>query len=90
MTETKIVKREIEIKKPPAPLDLKNVSWYVVTKDNIEDFKTRFTKENKELVFYSMSVNDYERMAINFAEITRYIEQQKQLILYYESAIQEK
>jgi hypothetical protein len=35
-----------------------------------------------------MSVGDYERMAINFADITRYIEQQKELLVYYEKAIE--
>jgi leucyl aminopeptidase (aminopeptidase T) len=87
--ETKIVKRNIEVKKHPIPLDLKGVSWYVVTEENLEEFKTRFAKENNEFVFYAMSVSDYERMAINLAEITRYIEQQKQLLLYYEKAVQE-
>jgi hypothetical protein len=68
---------------------MKDVNWYVVTSDNLEEFKERFKKDTGgELVFYAMSVGDYERMAINFAEITRYIEQQKQLLVYYEDAIE--
>lgn len=87
MTETKVVKRQIDLKNPPSPLDLKSVDWYVITAENFDEFKQRFIEENGDFVFYAMSVNDYERMAINFAEITRYIDQQKQIIIYYENAI---
>jgi|TARA_R110000744_G_scaffold71334_2_gene143691 hypothetical protein len=34
-----------------------------------------------------MSVRDYETLALNMAEIKRYIEQQKQIIIYYEKAV---
>ena len=89
VTQTKIETIKIDIKKHPNPIDMKDVNWYVVTNDNLEEFKERFKKETGgELVFYAMSVGDYERMAINFAEITRYIEQQKQLLVYYEDAIE--
>lgn len=68
---------------------MKGVSWYVVTEENLEEFKTRFAKETGgQLVFYAIAVGDYERMAINLADITRYIEQQKQLLVYYETAIE--
>lgn len=89
VTETKIKTIQIDVKEHPRPLSMKNVSWYVVTADNLEEFKERFKKETGgELVFYVISVGDYERMAINFADITRYIEQQKQLIVYYEQSLE--
>lgn len=68
---------------------MKNVTWYVVTPDNYEEFKTRFEKDTGETVYYAFSVQDYERMSINLAEMVRYLEQQKQIIIYYEKAIQE-
>ena len=37
-----------------------------------------------------MSVRDYETLALNMAEIKRYIEQQKQIIIYYEQAVAPK
>ena len=87
--ETKIETIKIDIKEHPRQLNMKNVSWYVVTEENLAEFKDRFKKETGgELVFYVMSVGDYERMAINFADITRYIEQQKELLVYYEKAIE--
>ena len=83
VTQTKIETIKIDIKQHPKPLSLKGVNWYVITNDNLEEFKERFKKDTGgELVFYAMSVGDYERMAINFADITRYIEQQKELLVY--------
>tara|TARA_R100000544_G_scaffold27374_1_gene14248 strand:- start:683 stop:835 length:153 start_codon:yes stop_codon:yes gene_type:complete len=41
-------------------------------------------------LFYAISVRDYETLALNMAEIKRFIEQQKQLIVYYEKAVAPK
>ena len=38
--------------------------------------------------YVAISVKDYENLAKNFAELRRYIEQQKPTILYYEKAVQ--
>ena len=38
-------------------------------------------------LFYVINVRDYETLSLNMAEIKRYIEQQKQIIMYYEKAI---
>jgi len=35
-------------------------------------------------VYVALSVKDYENIGLNFAELKRYIEQQKQIIIYYE------
>tara|TARA_R110002012_G_scaffold271673_2_gene456872 strand:+ start:673 stop:801 length:129 start_codon:yes stop_codon:yes gene_type:complete len=37
-----------------------------------------------------MSVRDYETLALNMADIKRYIEQQKEIIIYYEKAVAPK
>ena len=34
-------------------------------------------------------MKDYENLAINIADIKRYLEQQKEIILYYEKAVTE-
>ena len=87
VTETKLQTIRIDIKNRPEAIGLKDITWYVVTAENIEEFKGQFTEDNDQLVFYALSVNDYERLAVNMAEITRYIEQQQSLLVYYEEAI---
>ena len=37
-----------------------------------------------------MSVRSYENLALNMADIKRYIEQQKEIIIYYEKAVTEE
>ena len=69
---------------------MNDIHFYVVTEQNFEEFKKKFVKENGDLVGYVLSVRDYETLAINMAEIKRYIEQQKQIIIYYEKAVSPK
>ena len=64
------------------------MKWWVVTEENFKEFKEKFQKENGDpLVAYVLSVKDYETLALNMAEIKRYIEQQKEIIIYYEEAV---
>ena len=44
----------------------------------------RFEKENGDIVFFALSIPDYENIALNMGELRRFIEQQKSIILYYE------
>ena len=81
------VDRVIPTQNRPRELDLNNITWFVVTDQNFNDFKKRYTKQNGNFLFYAMSVRDYETLALNMAEIKRYIEQQKQIIIYYEKAV---
>ena len=69
---------------------MNDIYFYVVTEDNFEEFKEKFVKENGDLVGYVLSVRDYETLALNMAEIKRYIQQQKELIIYYEKAVAPK
>ena len=62
----------------------------MVTDRNFRDFKKRYKKENGEFLFYVISVRDYETLALNMAELQRYIGQQKEIIVYYEQAVAPK
>ena len=69
---------------------MNDVYFYVVTADTFENFKKRFKKENGDLLFYALSVRDYENIALNMADIKRFIDQQQQIIVYYEKAVAPK
>ena len=64
-----------------------DIHFYVVTEENYEEFKNRFVKENGDLVGYVLSVRDYETLALNMSDIKRFLQQQKELIVYYEKAV---
>ena len=89
VVQTKIVKPVIEIKERPKGVKMLPVKFYVVTEKNYEEFKQRFKKENGEFVFYAMSVPSYENLALDMAELRRYIEQQKEIIIYDEKAVKD-
>ena len=81
------VERKIPVQNRPSPLKLNDIHFYVVTEENYDEFKNRFEKENGDLVGYVLSVRDYETHALNMSEIKRFLQQQKELIVYYEKAV---
>jgi len=81
------VERKIPTQNRPRPVSLNNLHFYVVTEDTFVAFKQRFVKQNGDFLFYAISVRDYETLALNMAEIKRFIQQQKQIIIYYEKAV---
>ena len=84
------VDRVIPTQERPRPLKLSDIKWYVVTDRTFRDFKKKYKKENGEFLFYVISVRDYETLALNMAELQRYIGQQKEIIVYYEQAVAPK
>ena len=84
------VERVIPTQNRPRPMSMNDIHFYVVTEQNFEEFKERFVKENGDFLFYALSVRDYEPLALNMAEIKRYILQQKEIIIYYEKAVTPK
>jgi hypothetical protein len=71
----------------PKPLQLTDTRVFVVTRENFAEFEKEFTDTYGELAFVALSMKDYENLALNIAEIKRYLEQQEQVIIYYEEAI---
>jgi len=67
-----------------------DIYFYIVTEDTFDEFKERFVKEQGDFLFYAISVRDYETIALNMAELKRYIEQQQVIIIYYEKAVAPK
>ena len=67
----------------PREIDLKDPYWYVVSDKNIEEFLKRVEKEHGQVVFFAMSVPDYELMAYNMQELKRYINELKEVVVYY-------
>jgi len=91
IVQTVEVEKRIPLQTNPKQLQFNDVYWHVVTEANFDEFIEKFKKENGNAwVFYAISVRSYESMALNLAELKRYIEQQKQIIVYYEEAIKPK
>jgi len=80
---TKAIERTIIQPVMPREIDLKEPYWYVVSDKNIDEFLSRVEKDQGQLVFFAMSVPDYELMAYNMQELKRYINELKEVVVYY-------
>ena len=85
---TEIQKTVVPIVPQPKSVQLNDVKIYVVNKDNFEEFIKEYKAKNGGDARIVISVKDYENLSLNFAELRRYIEQQKEIIVYYEEAVQ--
>ena len=86
---TKLEKTVVPIVPMPKPVQMNDIKIYVVSpEENLEEFKKEFEAKNGGDAYIAISVKDYENLSKNFAELRRYIEQQKAIIVYYENAVQ--
>ena len=86
---TQIEKTVVPIVPMPKPVQMNDIKIYVVSpNENLEEFKKEFEAKNGGDAYIAISIKDYENLSNNFAELRRYIEQQKAIIVYYEEAVQ--
>ena len=87
---SKPIKRTIVQPILPREIDLKDPYWYVVSNKNIDNFLAQIEKDQGQLVFVAMSVSDYELMAYNMQELKRYINELKEVVVYYRKVTVDK
>ena len=88
---TQIEKTVVPIVPMPKPVQMNDIKIYVVSpNENLEEFKKEFEAKNGADAYIALSIKDYENLSNNFAELRRYIEQQKAIIVYYEEAVTDK
>lgn len=88
ITETVFIEEQIQIQPAPRGVDLNDLQFKVITSENIEDVLREWTTTSGEnWAFYGLSVNDYENLALNVAELSRFIKQQKDIIVFYENSL---
>ena len=92
--EIEIFKKEV----PRAKLDLpdpespriQDLNWIIITSENAEEVFTKLKEQNIDPVLFGLSDDDYEILAVNFAQIRAYMIKQKltldQYREYYEPA----
>lgn len=83
-------KREPLALADPKPLDLQDIEWIIITKDNADEvFEKIKNDKNGDYALFALTDNGYEKLALNFADIRNKIAEQRQIILsykdYYES-----
>lgn len=74
----------------PKPLQLNDTRVFVVTEENFDEFVKEFSEIYGDVAFVALSMKDYENLALNIADLRRYINQQTEIIVYYEKAVTEE
>ena len=87
---TQVQKLQIPTVARPKPLQLVDTKVYVVTKDNLDDFLAEFETIHGKVAFVALSMKDYENLALNIADIRRFLNQQDEIIVYYEKAVSDE
>ena len=87
VTVTDVQRTVVPIVPMPKKVQMNDVKIYVVTEENYEEFLADFQTKNGKTAYIAISVKDYENLSLNFAELRRYIEQQKEIIVYYQEAV---
>ena len=50
-----------------------NMKWYIITRENYKKVFDSLKKHNKDVVLFGLTDDDYEKLAINFAQVRKYI-----------------
>ena len=75
----------------PAPLQLQDVDWIIITKDNAEEvFEKVKNNKNGDYALFALTDTGYEKLAINFADIRNKLAEQRQIILSYKEYYEEE
>lgn len=82
VTETEYVTPPKPIVPTPDVLDLRDVEFVVVTEENIDEI---FAKMKGDKVFFALTSDNYNKIALNLSDLRAYISQQKSIILLYEN-----
>ena len=71
-----ITKKVIEKKLPlnieaPVPLDLTEVEWVIVTRENIDEVWATIEADNEGVALFALRHGEYENLALNIVEIRK-------------------
>ena len=90
VTVEKVISPTIAIAQKPKAVKMLETKIIVITEKNLPEVIKKVKAGMGEFVIYGLDPASFKNLALNFEEIKRYIEQQKEVILYYEEAVKPK
>jgi hypothetical protein len=77
----------------PGPLKMEEVEWIIVTEENYKKVFDELRKNNKDVVVFGLTDDNYEILSMNFAQVRNYIILQGNVLKkykeYYENGTEE-
>ena len=65
------------------PLQLQDVEWIIITKDNAMEIFEEIKSKGGEYSLFALTDTGYEKLALNFTDIRNRLAQQRQILLSY-------
>ena len=62
---------------------MNKVDWVIITKDNYEEVFEKLKKGGDDIVLFGLTDSGYEQLAINFAQIRKYIMLNRNVLMQY-------
>ena len=90
VTVEKVIVPTIAIVQKPKPIKMLDANIIVITEKNLPEVIKKVKAGMGEFVIYGLDPASFKNLALNFEQIKRYIEQQNEIILYYEKAVKPK
>ena len=90
VTVEKVITPTIAVAQKTKPIEMLEVKVTVITEKNLPEVIKKVKAGIGEFVIYGLDPQSFKNLALNFEQIKRYIEQQKEVIFYYEKAVKPK
>ena len=87
VTVETIVKPTIAIAQRPRPVEFDELKVKVITESNVQEVIQEMKDNQGQFLVYALDPVTFKNLAIGIEEIKRYIEQQNDIIIYYEKAV---
>ena len=91
--KTEVEREPLNLEAPESP-SMEKLNWIIITSENADEVFAKMKKDGLDPVLFSLSDEDYELLAKNFAQIRAYIIKQgatlEQYKKYYEGETKEE
>ena len=87
ITVDRIVKPTIAIVPRPRSVEFDELKVKVITEANVQEVIQEMKTNQGQFLVYALDPVTFKNLAIGIEEIKRYIEQQNDIIVYYEKAV---
>jgi hypothetical protein len=87
VTVDRIVKPTIAVVPRPRPVEFDELKVKVITETNVQEVIEEMKTNQGQFLVYALDPMTFKNLAIGIEEIKRYIQQQRDIIIYYEKAV---
>ena len=74
--KTEVPRTKLDLPDPETPR-IQDLNWIIITSENADEVFAKLKEQNIDPVLFGLTDDDYETLAVNFAQIRAYMIKQK-------------